>query len=179
MASHKDSNQADLDVLLAYELTKLMVIALERKDEDLARGVEKVGEILEDLGFFQSNKDVYLPFSTTYDSVISEYIEDEKEGIVGLEDEARYNTNTKWGIPDTLELYDYALGLDNVSASSRYGDSRDFEAAERLNQAKARKLYARRVAEEERTSKASKQYMKPIYDKLEEISKLNKKNSKN
>lgn len=173
MSSSKDSsNQADIDMTIARELIKLMIIALEKKDCHIASSVEEIGRALEKLGFFQSDEKVYLPFSTTNsDTLISDYIPEEQQGIVELEDEGFYKSDTKWGVPDILDLEGYEMdfiGADYVSSS-------DFDKEAKLDRAKAKKFQAKRIVEEERAKKSVEKLMKPIYDKIKEVEERNKK----
>jgi hypothetical protein len=177
MSSSKDSsNQADIDMTIARELIKLMIIALEKKDCHIASSVEEIGRALEKLGFFQSDEKVYLPFSTTNsDTLISDYIPEEQQGIVELEDEGSYKSDTKWGVPDIMDLEDFAIDFSDTDVLERYIRSSDFDKEAKLDRAKAKKFQAKRVAEDERASKSVEKQMKPIYDKIKEVEERNKK----
>lgn len=173
-------NQEYVEQELAFDLTILMAKALETKNQELAQYIESIASALESIGFFADVKGAFLPFSTGYgagSTYISDYINDELSGIVGLEDAASYDTKTKWGVPSVDDLTYHAMNVKSRQSRDDpfYGQA-NFDRLEKLDKAKAKKIHAERAVEEKQLNEAVEKRIKQLDNKLEEIKKLNKKN---
>lgn len=142
-------HQERSEAVIAENLTRLMIIAMETKNENIADTVEQIGQVLEQLGFFQTQASVFLPFSTTlYGALLSDYIKDKQSGIVGLKDVGEYNTETKWGIPGIFDLEDHAIELRSIHPMMEYIESQDFEEETRQDKKKAKKYQEEKLSKD-------------------------------